>query len=140
MRLSIPALRELKKSFAGDVRITRQLGDDGQFLVKADKAMAQAQLQVVEARAYDGAGTLIHPLLLERYRRRASASKNYAGDEAQYKPALHAHFDLVLEAIAAGRAELLRLHRAGEIDDRTLHELERDLDIEELGATSAKAT
>lgn len=107
---------------------------------EAEASMAQAQLQVVEARAYDGDGTLIHPLLLERYRRRASASKNYAGDEAQYKPALHAHFDLVLEAIAAGRAELLRLHRAGEIDDRTLHELERDLDIEELAATSAKAT
>ena len=107
---------------------------------EAEASMAQAQLQVVEARAYDGEGTLIHPLLLERYRRRASASKNYAGDEEQYKPALHAHFDLVLEAIAAGRTELLRLHRAGEIDDRTLHELERDLDIEELAATSTKAT
>jgi CPA1 family monovalent cation:H+ antiporter len=107
---------------------------------EAEASMAQAQLQVVETRAYDGEGKLIHPLLLERYQRRASASKNYAGDEAQYKPALHAHFDLVLEAIAAGRAELLRLHRAGEIDDRTLHELERDLDIEELAATSAKAT
>jgi hypothetical protein len=46
----------------------------------------------------------------------------------------------VLVAIAAGRAELLRLHRAGEIDDRTLHELEHDLDLEELGAWSAKAT
>jgi monovalent cation/hydrogen antiporter len=106
----------------------------------AEAAMAQVQLQIIEAKAYDAEGTLIHPLLLERYKRRASASKNYAGDEAQYKPMLHAHFDLVLEAIAAGRTELLRLHRAGEIDDRTLHELERDLDIEELGATSAKAT
>ena len=107
---------------------------------QAEAAMAQVQLRVVEAKAYAPDGTLIHPLLLERYRRRASASKNYAGDEAKYQPQLHAHFDLVLEAVAAGRAELLRLHRAGEIDDRTLHELERDLDIEELGATSAKAT
>ena len=102
--------------------------------------MAERQLKVVEARAYAADGTLIHPQLLERYRRRASASKNYAGNEVQYQPALQAHFDLVLEAVAAGRAELLRLHRAGEIDDRTLHELERDLDLEELGATSAKAT
>jgi len=107
---------------------------------QAEAAMAQVQLQVVEAKAYADDGTLIHPMLLERYRRRASASKNYADDEAQYQPALHAHFDLVLEAVAAGRGELLRLHRAGEIDDRTLHELERDLDIEEIGATSAKAT
>jgi CPA1 family monovalent cation:H+ antiporter len=52
---------------------------------------------------------------------------------------LHAHFDLVLAAVAIGRAELIRLHRAGEIDDDTLHELERDLDLEELGALSAKS-
>ncbi len=32
-----------------------------------------------------------------------------------------------------------RLHRTGEIDDETLHELERDLDLEELSAISAKA-
>ena len=41
---------------------------------------------------------------------------------------------------ALARAELLRLHRTGQIDDRVLHELERDLDLEELGALSAKAT
>jgi CPA1 family monovalent cation:H+ antiporter len=107
---------------------------------QAESAMAQMQLRLVEAKAYAADGTLIHPILLERYRRRASATQNYAGNEAQYQPMLQAHFDLVLEAIAAGRAELLRLHRAGEIDDRTLHELERDLDIEEVGATSAKAS
>ena len=55
------------------------------------------------------------------------------------RPLLHAHFDLVLEAVATGRRELIRLHRAGEIDDETLHELERDLDLEELSALSAKA-
>ena len=102
--------------------------------------MAQVQLRIVEAKAYGADGELIHPMLLERYRRRATASVNYASNEAQYLPLLHAHFDLVLEAVAAGRSELLRLHRAGDIDDHTLHELERDLDIEELGATSAKAT
>jgi CPA1 family monovalent cation:H+ antiporter len=107
---------------------------------QTEAAMAQVQLRIIEAKAYAADGALIHPLLLERYRRRATGSANYASDEGRYQPMLHAHFDLVLEAVAAGRAELLRLHRAGDIDDRTLHELERDLDIEELGATSAKAT
>jgi CPA1 family monovalent cation:H+ antiporter len=46
---------------------------------------------------------------------------------------------VVLEAIATARVELIRLHRAGEIDDETLHELERDLDLEELSALSAKS-
>ena len=53
---------------------------------------------------------------------------------------LNAHFDVVLEAVVAARKELLRLHRDGQIDDRVLHELERDLDLEELAAIAAKAT
>jgi CPA1 family monovalent cation:H+ antiporter len=66
-------------------------------------------------------------------------SASYAGQEAEHAETLHAHFNLVLKAVAAGRAELLRLHRAGDIDEETFQELERDLDIEELGALSAKA-
>jgi len=94
----------------------------------------------VEARAYAADGSVLHPMLLERYRRRATASANYAGNETQYQPMLHAHFDVVLAANAAARAELLRLHRAGQIDEHVLHELERDLDLEEVGALSAKST
>ena len=44
----------------------------------------------------------------------------------------HPHFDVVLAAVAAGRHELIRLHRAGDIDNETLNEWEPDL--EELGA------
>ena len=33
---------------------------------------------------------------------------------------------------------LMRLHRAGDIDDETLHALERDLDIEEIGALEGR--
>ncbi len=106
---------------------------------QAEAAMAKVQLGVVESRAHDAEGNLLHPRLLERYQRLATASANYAGQEEQYAPLLHAHFDLVLEAVAAGRAELIRLHRAGDIDEATLHELERDLDLEELSALSAKA-
>ena len=102
--------------------------------------MAQAMSKLVESRAYAADGTLIHPQLLDTYRRRATVSERYAGNEEEFQPRLQAHFDLVLEANAAGRAELLRLHRAGQIDDRVLHELERDLDFEELSALSAKAT
>ncbi|OAN52488.1 Na+/H+ antiporter [Sphingobium sp. TCM1] len=106
---------------------------------EAEAAMAKAQAVRVEALAYDADGTLLHPQLLTRYQRRAEISADYAGQEEHYADRLHAHFDLVLEAIAAGRAELLRLHRAGDIDEHVLQELERDLDLEELSAWSAKA-
>jgi monovalent cation/hydrogen antiporter len=107
-------------------------------MAQAEAAMAGAQLRMMEQRAYSEDGTLIHPQLLERYRGRAKASSNYAGNESHYQSSMQTHFGLILEAVAVGRAELLRLHRAGDIDDRTLHELERDLDLEELGAISAQ--
>jgi CPA1 family monovalent cation:H+ antiporter len=108
-------------------------------MTQAEVAMAQAQVVIVERLAYDGEGALIHPMLLERYQRRAKAIVDYAERTEHYTPLLQAHFDVVLEAVAAGRHELIRLHRAGDIDDEILNELERDLDLEELGAISAKA-
>ena len=105
----------------------------------AEAAMAKAQLKVIEVDAYDADGVLIHPQLLDRYQTRARVSANYAGQEKEMAPRLHAHFDMVLKAVAAGRAELLRLHRTGDVDEDTLHELERDLDLEEMSALSAKA-
>jgi CPA1 family monovalent cation:H+ antiporter len=106
---------------------------------QVEAAMANAQFLAVQKLAYDAEGKLIHPQLLEQYQRRAAMSADYAARTDHHKPALHAHFDVVLEAIGAGRAELIRLHRAGKVDDEVLHELERDLDLEELSAISAKA-
>lgn len=106
---------------------------------QAEAAMARVQLVTIERCAYDGDGNLIHPKLLDRYRRKASMIGDYSERPEHYSPIFQAHFDVVLEAIAAAREELIRLHRAGEIDDEVLHELERDLDLEELSAISAKA-
>ncbi len=44
------------------------------------------------------------------------------------------HFAVVLAAIAAGWAELLRMHRRGVIHDTVLHAPEQDLDLEEMTA------
>lgn len=107
---------------------------------QVESAIAQVQVVVVRAAAYDVDGKLIHPQLLEQYERRARGSASYAEHPEELTPVLHAHFDVVLASIAAGRGELVRLHRAGEIDDETLHELERDLDLAELSAVSAKNT
>ncbi|QWF17045.1 Na+/H+ antiporter [Lysobacter capsici] len=106
---------------------------------QAEAAMAQVQFAIIQTLAYDSEGTLIHPKLLEKYQRKAVAIVDYAERTEHYTPLIHAHFDVVLEAVACGRRELIRLHRAGDIDDETLHELERDLDLEELSAMSAKA-
>ena len=69
---------------------------------QAEAAMAQAQFVTVQKLAYDGDGKLIHPQLLERYQRRAASIVDYAERTEHYRPVLHAHFDVVLEAVAAG--------------------------------------
>jgi CPA1 family monovalent cation:H+ antiporter len=106
---------------------------------QAEAAMAQAQWATIQTLAYDSEGNLIHPQLLNRYQVRAEKIVDYAERTEHYTPMLQAHFDVVLQAVATGRRELIRLHRAGDIDDETLHELERDLDLEELSAISAKS-
>ena len=106
---------------------------------EAEASISRAQVALLEKRAYDADGTLIHPRLLDSYRRRASITDRYVEQEAEMRSGLVAHFDMVLEAVAVGRAELIRLHRAGDIDEETLHELERDLDLEELTAHAQKS-
>jgi CPA1 family monovalent cation:H+ antiporter len=106
---------------------------------QAEAAMAQAQWATIQTLAYDREGNLIHPQLLKRYQVRAEKIVDYAEHTDDYTPQLQAHFDVVLHAVATGRRELIRLHRAGDIDDETLDELERDLDLEELSAISAKS-
>ncbi len=103
----------------------------------AEAALARAQLVAVEQHAYAEDGKLVHPRLLEKHQRMASISTAYAGNEDHYEEALQAHFGVVLAAVAAGREELIRLHRTGQIDEETLHLLERDLDLEEIGAIAA---
>ncbi len=93
-----------------------------------------AQLDAVRARAYDEQGTLIHPRLLEQYAYRATISERYARAPASLGNKRIEHYDVVLAAIAAGRTELLRLHRAGRIHDALLHYLERDLDLQQVQA------
>ena len=102
-------------------------------LAETEAAIAHAQRKAVEVHAYGKDGTLIHPQLLETYRKRDDAIKRYAAEADAYAEGIRAHFGVVLEAVAAGRAELIRLHRAGQIEDEVLHDLERDLDLEELG-------
>jgi CPA1 family monovalent cation:H+ antiporter len=106
---------------------------------QAEAALARTQLGTVESHAYASDGALVHPRLLAQYQRKASATSTYADNEAHYADDLQAHYNVVLAAITAGRTELIRLHRAGDIDDDTLHRLERDLDLEEIGAVAAKA-
>jgi CPA1 family monovalent cation:H+ antiporter len=101
-------------------------------LAATEAAMARARAAAVETLAYAPDGALIHPQLLAQSRKRLAFTERYAADADSVMEGLRPHFDVVLSALAAARAELLRIHREGSIEDETLHDLERDLDVEEL--------
>ncbi len=101
-------------------------------MAQAELAMARAKLEVVEAFAYAPDGTLLHPLMLEMHTRRTQYMETYAENAEEELENMQPQFDASLEAVAAARAVLLRLHRAGQIEDEVLHNLERDLDVEEM--------
>jgi Na+/H+ antiporter len=104
----------------------------------AEGAIARARMAKVEQIAYAEDGTLLHPMLLEDHRRRLTYMERYVADTEAAMEKLRPHFDLVLTSLASGREELIRLHRAGLIEDEVLHELERDLDVEEMGMMSQR--
>lgn len=99
----------------------------------AEVAIARARAAVIEELAVGPDGAVLHPLLLERQRKQLEFMEHYAADAETVLENLQPSFDIGLTAHAAGRAELVRLHRAGLIEDEVLHNLERDLDVEEMG-------
>ena len=91
-----------------------------------------AQLAAIEPLVRDSEGKVIHPRLLEQYTYRATITKAY-GDRTDFPHEERTtHFDVILAAVAAGRKELLRMHRSGAIHDEMLHVLEHDLDLQEV--------
>ncbi|MEX1826750.1 Na+/H+ antiporter [Luteibacter sp. CQ10] len=105
--------------------------NEGQASALIDKA----QLDAVRAVAYDAQGALVHPRLLEQYTYRLSVTERVASSPPDTDArGRQEHYDVILAAVAAGRAEMLRLHRAGKIHDDLLHYIERDLDLQEIEA------
>jgi CPA1 family monovalent cation:H+ antiporter len=96
-------------------------------------SMAQAQLAAVAAASRQPDGSERHPRLLEHYGYRARVAVAYVADKESHRPLEIEHFDVVLQAIKAGRAEILNMHRAGKIHDHVLAELERELDLQHVG-------
>ena len=96
--------------------------------------MAHAQLAAVAAVSRQPDGSERHPRLLEHNSYRARVALAYAADKESHRPLEIEHFDLVLQAIEAGRAEVLSMHRAGKIHDHVLAELERELDLQQMTA------
>jgi monovalent cation/hydrogen antiporter len=98
--------------------------------------LTEAQLRAIAALSRQPDGVEKHPRLLEQYRLRARLAADYLQDKSSHAPIKAEHFAAVAAAIQAGRAEVLRMHRAGEIRDSVLRELEHELDLQQMVAES----
>ena len=99
---------------------------------RARLAVAGASLRAIEAIEGVEPGAILHPQLVEEYRSRVSAVTRLTVEGEVFAQVGRDHFSAALVAVAAGRAELIRLHRDSQIHATTLDVLEQDLDLEEL--------
>src|SRR5215469_12031047 len=116
------------------LRLQAVEAESGRQLGHAMARMAAAQFAVVERLSQQPDGSQKHLRLLERYGYRARLTERYSGEAGARAAARKEHFKVVLAAIAAGRAEIVRLHRSGMIHDEVLRTLESNLDLQELAA------
>jgi Na+/H+ antiporter len=94
--------------------------------------IAAVALHVLEERASDPLEGAIAADMLREYRDRVGWLERVHENNAAVRAERTARLSLRREALAASRAELLRLHRSREIEDDALRALEQELDIEEL--------
>jgi len=78
--------------------------------------------------------------LLEQYAYRAQVTQLHQNELELPLDVRTAHYDIVLAAVAAGREELLHLHRSGQLHDELLHMLEHDLDLQEITAIHGRGS
>ena len=99
---------------------------------RARAEMERASLMLIEQRASDEmVGPIARDLVAEYRERTGHAVRSHElGGALRAERA--ARLSLRLEAVAASRAQLLWLHRVGDIHDDILHALEQELDLEEL--------
>jgi CPA1 family monovalent cation:H+ antiporter len=99
--------------------------------IAARAAMAEASLLLVEAALTDPLMGGVAQDVVQEYRKRAEVLGRSAISAAG-RAERQALLSLRIDANAAARTELLRLHRAGDLHDLVLRRLEHELDLEEL--------
>ncbi len=99
---------------------------------EARARVAKAQYEAIEKLSLNDDGSQKHPRLMEQYAYRATAAARYSNEHQELQPHRVDHFGAVLAAVVAGRLELLRLHRSGDIHDTVLHTIEEELDLEDV--------
>jgi monovalent cation/hydrogen antiporter len=119
--------------------LIRLLGRDGALAPEApsrDEYSARVRLNTAALNYLesltDAASAPHHAPLITQYRTRLAMTQSVGDSDRSSQEQLQARLMTAIGALTAGREELLRLHRAGEIHEAVLQKLELELDLEEL--------
>ena len=99
---------------------------------EARVAMLRAALAAIKSYSAGAGGAERHPRLVEQYGRKVEMAAHYLETHGEFSARRLDHYAAVLLANRSARAELLSLHRSGNIHDSVLHSLEAELDLEEI--------
>ncbi len=94
--------------------------------------VAEAAVLALETMVKSPESSRVHRNLLDEYRRRMSATERLRDEDETINAESHEHFQAALAATQESRAELLRLLHAGEVHEAVAHEIEAELDLEEI--------
>jgi len=100
----------------------------------ARRHVVSAELAAVEALSLHLDGNHRHPRLVEQLQFRLAAITRSIDAGGALDSVRTDHFDTLLASVEAGRSELIRMFRAGEIDNEVLRALEQELDADEIRA------
>ncbi|BBD96993.1 Na+/H+ antiporter [Sphingobium amiense] len=121
--------------------LVRWLGFDRAFLDDdrliesiARRHVVAAELAALERLSADDAGVHRHPRMVEQLRFRLAAITRAIDADGALDSVRTDHFDTLLASLGAGRTELIRMFRAGEIGIDVFRVLERELDADEIRA------
>lgn len=101
-------------------------------MAAAEAAVERARRDTVQGLAKGAEDSELYTEMLRRFHERQEFFDRYTENSEAEMVKVRARIDVMLKAQAAARAELIRLQRAGQIEDDLMRELERDLDIEEI--------
>jgi CPA1 family monovalent cation:H+ antiporter len=100
--------------------------------MQARLRLAKIELAKIERHSLQENGTHHHPRMVEQYAFRINAISCSVEAGGALDPVRIFHFSTMLAAVKAARAELLVMHRSGEIGDDMMQRLEFELDGNEM--------
>ena len=111
-----------------------RLGDDDQVRAQESEDRARALIARAQLAALRNLpeGERRHPMLIQRYVRRADQTAALISDPDEHRAIRADHHTAIIAVVRAGREALLELSRSGDVPASVLRSIEWEMDLEQV--------